>query len=233
MDLWMFNWNKTTTTCSPEEIWSDCFLRLAFEAPGYDCSTIGSIFCSAVQLGQTPSEAHAFYAAYNIYGIQVFSFSASSKCTLADRSILLAVWRYFSNWQTALFAFKSQQAIARLVSILNVPGAPKLTVNSLLAAIVGNYGLDPAVDEALIDILPSGPKAEPLNTNQQYMSTQLAGLLGDILMLLSTDFRNGYFLFLVRHGQMMTDTTESLQNLEANLAGTYQNTTSSIQPISS
>lgn len=130
-----------------------------------------------------------------------------------------------------MYAIKSQPAINRLVSVLNVPGAPKLTANSLLAAIVSNYGLDPAVDEAFISILPSGPKATPLNTNEQYMATQLAGLLGDILMALSTDFLNGYFLFLVRHGQMMTDTSESLQKLEARLAGTYQNTTSSVRPI--
>jgi len=72
MDLWMFNWNTTTTACSPGETWSNFFLRLAFEAPGYDCSTIGSIFCPAAKLGGTPSEAHAFYAAYNIYGMSIY-----------------------------------------------------------------------------------------------------------------------------------------------------------------
>ncbi len=97
-------------------------------------------------------------------------------------------------------------------------------MNSLLAAIISNYGLDPAVDEAFISILPSGPKAEPLNTNEQFMSTQLAGLLGDTLMSIQANFSNGYFLWMTHHGQLMTDTSESLENLEANLAGIYNTT---------
>ena len=68
MDQWMSNWNKTTKTCNQTEIWSSCFLRLAFEDTGFDCSTIGSLECPAAQLGQTPHEAHAFYGAYNIWG---------------------------------------------------------------------------------------------------------------------------------------------------------------------
>jgi len=143
---------------------------------------------------------------------------------------MVAVWQYFSTWQMALYAIEAQPAIARLVSTLKVPGAPKLTVNSLLAAIVSNYGLNPAVDDSFISVLPSGANAEPLDTSRMSMSTQLAGLLDDTLKSLSTDFYNAYFLLMVQHGQMMAYANESLQNLEANLAGTYQSTTSSVQP---
>lgn len=178
----------------------------------------------------TKRSSRFLWSVQHLWYTSLFLFCFSNR-TIADRSTVVAVWQYFSTWEKALYAFKSQAAIYRLITILDVPGAPKLTANSLLAAIVSNYGLDPAVDEAFISILPSGRNATPLDTNEQYMSTQLAGLLGDILISLSTDFFNGYFQLLVRHGQMMTDTSESLQNLEASLAGTYQNTTSSIQPI--
>lgn len=52
-----------------------------------------------------------------------------------------------------------------------------------------------------------------------YYSTQLSTLLGDILEALSGDFWNGDFLVLASHGQMMAYTGESLQKLEAGLAG--------------
>lgn len=68
MTQWMFNWNFTTTTCQPGEIWSTCFLRLAYGSAGYDCSTLGSLNCSAPRLGGPVTDAHVFYGAYNIYG---------------------------------------------------------------------------------------------------------------------------------------------------------------------
>ena len=69
MDDWIVNWNKVTTTCNKGEMWSSCFMRLAFGETGHDCSTLGSLNCTAPELGQTPTEAHAFYGAYNIYGM--------------------------------------------------------------------------------------------------------------------------------------------------------------------
>ena len=104
------------------------------------------------------------------------------------------------------------------MSILNVAGAPVLTVSSLLSAIINNFGQDQACDEAFIAILPSGQKATPLNTTQTYMSTQLSVLLESIMLSLSTDLLNGDFLFLAQHGQMMSVTNESVQNLEKSLA---------------
>lgn len=139
---------------------------------------------------------------------------------MTDSGLLIAVWQYFSDWQKALYAISSQPAIDRLVSTLNVPGAPKLTTNSLLAAIVLNYGINPIVDQAFLDILPSGAEAEPLDTSQTFMSTQLAGLLGDVLMSFSTNFLNGGWLWMAQDGQMMENTTVSWQNLESSFVGT-------------
>ena len=68
MTQWMFNWNFTTKTCEQGEIWSTCFLRLAYGSAGYDCSTLGSLNCSAPRLGGPVQDAHVFYGAYNIYG---------------------------------------------------------------------------------------------------------------------------------------------------------------------
>lgn len=68
MNQWMFNWNLTTTACEVGEIWSTCFLRLAYGSAGYDCSTLGSLNCSAPRLGGLITDAHVFYGAYNIYG---------------------------------------------------------------------------------------------------------------------------------------------------------------------
>lgn len=68
MMLWMFHWNSTTKTCEPGEIWSTCFLRLAYGSAGYDCSMLGSLNCTAPRLGGPVQDAHVFYGAYNIYG---------------------------------------------------------------------------------------------------------------------------------------------------------------------
>lgn len=68
MNEWMFNWNFTTKTCEPGEIWSTCFLRLAYGSAGYDCSILGSLHCSAPRLGGPIQDARVFYGAFNIYG---------------------------------------------------------------------------------------------------------------------------------------------------------------------
>lgn len=136
----------------------------------------------------------------------------------ANGTISLAVNQYFTVWEQALYAQKSQPAISNLVSILNVAGAPPLTASSLLAALIGNFGLCEAVDQAFVAILPSGRNAKSLDTSQNYMSTQLAALLSEVLLDLSTNFLNGAFLFMVAHGQMMEDVGESLQRLESSLA---------------
>ena len=107
-----------------------------------------------------------------------------------------------------------------MVQILGAVGLPRLTTESLLVDLLKKYGLDPAVDSALTDILPSGHKATSLNTTVTFYSTQLAGLLAQMLKGLMTDFQNGDFLWLAANGQMMAYTGESGGNLEASLAGT-------------
>ena len=67
---WMMEWNSSTTTCKPQEIWSSCFLRLAYGSAGYDCSTLGSLNCTAPRLGGPVTDPRIFYGAYNIYGRQ-------------------------------------------------------------------------------------------------------------------------------------------------------------------
>lgn len=195
---WMMKWNSSTTACKPEEIWSSCFLRLAYGSDGYDCSTLGSLNCTAPRLGGPVTDPRIFYGAYNIYAINL----------------------YFLTWETALYAIKSQSAIAEVAQILGAAGLPRLTIPSLLSALLSKYGLDPAVDLALTDILPSGHKAISLDTTATYFSTQLAQLLAQMLKALMTDFQNGDFLYLATDGKMMAYTGEDQANLEANLAGT-------------
>lgn len=216
MNEWMFNWNFTTKTCNRTEIWSNCFLREADGTAGNDCSKLGSVSCPAPALATQPIDAHTFYGAYNIYGERC---NDSQRLNIKAKAIVVpaAVEQYLSVWQTAIYAIGSQPAINNLVSTLSGAG-PKITVEALLAAIVQGFGLDQSIDEAFVSILPSGRKSTPLDVSVAYMSTQLGALLAQMLLDLSTDFYNGYFLLLAQHGQLMTYTGESLQRLEASLA---------------
>ena len=74
MQDWMYRWNALKN-CKQGEIWSSCFLNLAFEGTNYDCSMLGSLNCTAPELGEVPHEAHAFYGAYNIWGMGQLSSS--------------------------------------------------------------------------------------------------------------------------------------------------------------
>ena len=122
-------------------------------------------------------------------------------------------------WHNALYAANSQPAINNLVSLLDVQGAPALTVSSLLAAVITNFGLDKAVDQAFISIIPTGKSATNLDISQRSMSPQLAQLLADILMRIMTEPYKAYFLRLAQHGQLMQNNNESLSQLEGSLAG--------------
>ena len=92
-----------------------------------------------------------------------------------------------------------------------------------MVAIVNSYGLNAAVDEMLISILPSGKNATPLDTSQTYMSTQLAQLLSDLLLSLSTNFNDGIFMLMVQHGNLIQPSKETISLLEDNLAGVELN----------
>ena len=225
MNDWMFTWNFTTKTCEPGEIWATCFLRLAYGSAEYDCSTLGSLNCSAPRLGGPVTDAHVFYGAFNIYGKHHPASTYRQMIYIYTNPLffpLLAVNTYLTTWSNALYALKSQIAISQLANALGadgVGGLPPLTSSSLLSAIISQYGLDSAADEALVSILPSGSRATKLDTNVTYYSTQLSTLLGEVLEGLSGDFWNAWFLLLANHGQMMAYEGESLQNLEAGLAG--------------
>ena len=121
-------------------------------------------------------------------------------------------------WEKAIYARQSQPAISNLVSVLDVKGAPALTVTGLFVAIVSNFGNDQTNDLFFISILEGIKEPAVLDVTQTYMSTQLAQLLADLLSLLMTDFANGYFLLLVQHGQLMRNSSETLSQLENNLA---------------
>lgn len=73
MNQYMQKWNYTAQACKKREIWSTCFLRLTYQKTGYDCSRLGSLNCTAPQLGGPITDPQIFYGAYNIYGKQTFS----------------------------------------------------------------------------------------------------------------------------------------------------------------
>lgn len=79
MDEWMFEWNSATMTCKGEEIWSTCFLRLAYGSAGYDCSTLGNLKCVAPQLGGPVTDARVFYGAFSIYGTRILTHSTITR----------------------------------------------------------------------------------------------------------------------------------------------------------
>ena len=68
MNQYMFNWNYTAEACKSGELWSTCFLRVAYGSDGYDCSRLGSLNCTAPRLGGPVKDAQIFYGAQNIYG---------------------------------------------------------------------------------------------------------------------------------------------------------------------
>lgn len=133
---------------------------------------------------------------------------------------LPAVNAYFSNWSDALYALKSQTAIAELALALSGPNLPRLTPSSLLSAIVSHYGLNAAADEALLDILPTDLTL--LDTSVTFYSTQLSALLAGLLENVMSERGKLGFLFLVKGGMMMrVETVEDKGSLERSLAGGY------------
>ena len=67
MTQYMSQWNSTEA-CNKGEIWSTCFLRLAYGSARYDCSRLGSLNCTAPTFGGPVTDPQIFYGAYNIYG---------------------------------------------------------------------------------------------------------------------------------------------------------------------
>ena len=155
---------------------------------------------------------------HTIYGVRMalsttLNFKADSCCYRS------AIAQYFSNWQTALYAQQSQPAIKNIASILSKLTDPRLTVSSLLSAVIDNYSVNNEIDQWLIAMLPSGKAATSLDMSQIYMATQLGDLLTKLLMDMNTDFQGGGFSLFAQHGQMMNMTTNWVNTLEDSLAG--------------
>ena len=142
--------------------------------------------------------------------------------------------QYFTTWTTAIYALKSQPAISAMALTLSRPGLPRLTPSSLLTAVVTTYGLNPAADSALINLLPTGKKAPLLDTSVTYYSTQLAGLLADMLAdVMSEAGKLGFILFAMG-GALMRYPGESIAGLEGRLSvGTQGVASTSTYEISS
>ena len=76
---YILGWNLTTPTCADsddghdccqtEEPWSKCFLRLAYGAPGYDCTRISSQSCSVTQLSPSLDPSIASKVRYVVQNI--------------------------------------------------------------------------------------------------------------------------------------------------------------------
>ena len=71
----------------------------------------------------------------------------------------------------------------------------------------------------LVSSLPIGKNASLLDMGQNSMSGQLTNLLSEVLLKVMTDPVKLDFLMLVRDGQMMQNSTQSLSQLKANIAG--------------
>ena len=214
----MAQWNSTAEACSKEETWSTCFLRRAYGSAGYDCSQLGSLNCTAPTFGGPVTDPHVFYGAYNIYSKWILPHIYAPKPVSADWvPPSPAVNTLFSNWSDALYALKSQTALAELVLALSGPGLPRLTPSSLLSAVISHYGLNAAADEALLDILPVDLTL--LDTEVTFYSTQLSSLLAGLLENVMGEKGKFGFMFLARKGQMMADTEEDVERLMASLAG--------------
>ena len=78
---WMFNWSLSNKTCEQGEIWSTCFLRLAYGGARYECATLGSENCTAPELGGPVTDPRVFYGAFNIYGKHATKDIHTHPCT--------------------------------------------------------------------------------------------------------------------------------------------------------
>ena len=123
-----------------------------------------------------------------------------------------------SNWSDALYALKSQSAIAELVLALSAPGTPRLTPTSLLSAVISHYGLDAAADGALLNILPVDLTL--LDTTVTFYSTQLSAVLAGLVETVMAQKGKLGFVMLAQGGLMMAASTEeNVARLEGSFAG--------------
>ena len=75
MEKWMQDWNSTTTTCYPDELWANCFMRQAGMSeidPGgkIGCAQVGPNTCpepSQAMEDQVSVSVEMRYGAYSIW----------------------------------------------------------------------------------------------------------------------------------------------------------------------
>ena len=200
---YLINWNTTIRkeTCSPSQLWSNCYLNSAYtngtertitkqNISQHDCSTLNGNSSSngcpppfTDNKDWTPQE---YYAVLNIYTVQHHIFV----------------------WSQAISARESQVAIAQSMK----PNGMDDT--SLLQTLIQRYGINHAADEALSELL-NGPNIRPQPLAKQgggigvrpgmdsgEWAPLLRRRLQDALQLVMKDF--DHFLDMVKGGAYST-----------------------------
>ena len=203
---YLTNWNTTirSETCSPLQLWSNCYLNLAYTngtnrtitsqtINQHDCSTLSGNSSSngcpppSEYKPWTPQE---YYAVLNIYAIQHHIFV----------------------WSQAISARASQDASGGIAQAINSTKTD--TPTSLLQTLIHKYGINHAADEALFNLLErptirpqplavqGGPGGGRAVLDAKQWAPLLRDRLQDALQLVMKDFDQ--FLKMVEGGAYST-----------------------------
>ncbi len=211
VDIWMSNWNVSTTRCSAtqdllqpcqcmfEEAWATCFMRLTFEE-----NRSADYYCTDVTMPKNCTEplpghivqgpAEIYYGAYSIWNLV----------------------QYLGNWNIAL---TSASALPAIETALQNPNSAA-SANTLLTALMNQYGMDSTlfsyfsavVTENVVD---AGNQVRPTSANAQVL---LGELLKSNLEAITSQWETGGFTLLSGSGMLLNNTGETSQILTARLS---------------
>lgn len=211
MDIWISNWNVTTTQCTAtqdsldpcqcmyEEVWATCFMRLTFEenrGADYDCTDVTMpANCTKPLPGHiVQGPAEIYYGAYSIWNLN----------------------QYLSNWYTALM---SVSAVPAIDTALQDPNSNTST-NALLRALMNQYGVDNTLFEYLVplitgDLTDVGNQQAPTSASAQLA---LGEFLKSTLQVITSDWSSGDFMLLSGNGMLLNNTGETAEFLTTRLS---------------
>ncbi|KAG8528247.1 uncharacterized protein KY384_007164 [Bacidia gigantensis] len=214
------HWNETyrLETCAPTQLWSTCFLNLAYtnntrqtitraNITAHDCSSLdgnsSTNGCPPPPANATLFTSRSYYAVLNIYNVQHHIFV----------------------WAQAINASASLPGIAAIAAQA-VPTTP----NSLLQSIIREFGINQAADDALVNLLDtpsirptpqivngvSGGPQHPLDAAETV--PLMVNRLADVLLLAMRNF--DVFLGVVKNGSYSTNDLALVGELVTVLRGT-------------
>ncbi len=205
MEAWVNQWNRTTTTCKPGELWANCFMREA----GVPSNVTNPIRCDLIGIDVCPEpntyllDHASAEASYGVIGIWCKHESQDLFCEKQRWELISPA--ALQQYMTTLYQYLTGDEGLSLIDAVYLNQTGPISAKTILVSILNELGDPVATQLTTITESPVPIKQGSLIVPTQDQAQQIVGqTVGILLQWLMTDWIDGGFTTLAVAGNLIS-----------------------------